>query len=265
MDRKHLKFGLILAVLIAAVFWTTSSHALNNSSLKGPYSVLLTSAAGWTPSNMVGVLNFDGAGNVTGTFQSNIDGTLGSATASGTYSVGAGGTGTMTLTLSTGPVVTYAMAVEASAKQIEMIVSNVAGETADVIAGSAISQGVTLPYTFTDASLKGTYGLALSKIPLDQSNGGPSDMAGTLTFDGKGNIKSGAGTQNENGGVAAFTSTGTYSVNADGTGTIVLDVSGGLVVNFAIALNSDGRGFQLIELTTNSGGRNDVIGGSASR
>jgi hypothetical protein len=38
-----------------------------------------------------------------------------------------------------------------------------------------------------------------------------------------------------------------------------------VVANFALVLNNAGKGFQLIETTTNSGGSNDVIGGNGSR
>jgi hypothetical protein len=265
MDQKHLKFGLILASLVAALVCPPTSYAVNNASLKGPYSVLLTSGPGWTPCNIVGVITFDGAGNLTGTFQTNIAGTLGSSTATGTYSLGSNSAGSLTLNLSSGSTVTYAFAFEATAKQLALVVSNVEGQSADVIGGAAVAQGVTEPYTFTNANLKGTYGMLMTKTPLDDSDGGPAIMSGTLVFDGEGNIKSGAGTFNENASVTSFTSSGTYSVSGNGTGTIALNVSGGLVANFAFAINNAGKGFQLIELTTNAGGRNDVIGGSASR
>lgn len=265
MKARLLEFQFILA-LAAALFLVTPSEALNNSSLKGGYSVLLTSAAGSTPTNMVGVLTFDGAGNANAAFQTNIDGTLGSATGSGTYSVSSNGTGSMSLLLSTGETIGYYLALQDGGKVLQLMVTSESGQSdVEVITGTALPQATTSPYTFTNGSLKGSYRMLMTKVPLDQSDGGPADMAGNLDFDGKGNVTFGAGTMNDNGVVNTFTAAGTYTTNANGAGTVTLNVSGGLVANFAFVLNGEGKALELIELTTNAGGRNDVIGGAASR
>jgi hypothetical protein len=212
----------------------------------------------------VGVLHFDGVSNVTASLQANDKGTLTSGTGSGIYSVKSNGTGSMSLALSNGPTLGFSLALQNGGKQFQLIMSSDSSQTSvNENYGTAISQATALP--FTNVSLKGTYGILMAKIPLDQNNGGPSDLVGTLKFDGLGHITSGAMVMDFNGTVSVVTATGSYAVNSDGSGTATLVVSEGTTANFALALNSLGKGFQLIELTTSTGGRNDVIGGSASR
>lgn len=264
MYNRKLWFGMVFSLLALALLVPADSLAVTNASLNGSYGVLFTSAAGSTPFNAVGVLHFDGVSNVTASLQTNTDGTLASITGSGTYAVNSNGTGSMSLVLSTGPTVGFSLALQSGGKQVQMIESSVSGQTsADEITGTAISQASTLP--FTNASLKGRYGLLMAKIPLDQNNGGPADMVGVLTFDGLGNIKSGRVEMDFNGTVSVLTATGSYAVNGDGSGTATLVVSDGSTQNFALALNSLGKGFQLIFLVSSNGNRHDVIGGSASR
>lgn len=262
VKNRKLCFQIVVVLLVLI---SVRSWALNNANLSGGYSVLLTSAAGATPFNATGVFHFDGVSAVTASLQINAAGTLGTLTGSGSYSVANDGTGSMSISYSDGSTIGYSLGLQPSAKQVQMIESSVNGQTTgvNVVSGSAISQATAL--AFTNKKLKGTYGLLMAKVPLDNQNGGPADMSGVLTFDGQGNIKSASLESNFNGTLSAFTGSGTYQVNSDGSATATMTTSDGLTVNFALTLNSAGKGFQIIELTTSQEGRNDVIGGAASR
>jgi len=90
------------------------THCYTNASIRGNYAIVATYSA--NVALALGVRNFDGAGNVTGTFTLNapVEGsptgarTIITGTQKGTYTVNCDGTGTITRTLtsSTGVVTT---------------------------------------------------------------------------------------------------------------------------------------------------------------
>jgi len=67
---------------------------------------------------------------------------------------------------------------------------------------------------------------------------GPRVAVGILTLDSAGNVSNGLATSSLNGAVAQETFSGTYTVNADCTGTINVTISSGGVELFVITLNS---------------------------
>jgi len=67
---------------------------------------------------------------------------------------------------------------------------------------------------------------------------GPRVAVGILTLDSGGKVSNGLATSSLNGAVAQETFSGTYTVNADCTGTIQVTISSGGVELFAITLNS---------------------------
>jgi hypothetical protein len=66
---------------------------------------------------------------------------------------------------------------------------------------------------------------------------------GVFTLDGQGNLQSGVATSSLNGAVAGETFSGTYTVNADCTGTISVDIFASgteiLVVTLNVAFDDD--------------------------
>jgi hypothetical protein len=116
--------------------------------------------------------------------------------------------------------------------------------TAVLQSNSAITGNAIVTITavqFSNSSLKGNYVFSLSGIDL---NGNAFYAVGTVTADGNGNITAGEEDLNDVSlGYAQTTSiTGTYSVNADGRGTLNLSSSlGNFSYAFAIrALNNAG-------------------------
>ena len=72
---------------------------------------------------------------------------------------------------------------------------------------------------------------------------GPRTAMGVLTLDGQGNLQNGVATSSLNGAVANETFSGTYTVNADCTGTISVDIFASgteiLVVTLNVAFDDD--------------------------
>jgi|SRR5579872_144561 len=91
---------------------------------------------------------------------------------------------------------------------------------------------------------------------------GPIALVGTFTFDGNGNV-TGASVSSQNGNIGRGTYTGTYTVNPDCTGTIVVQGSGGHAAHYSFVMDDGGSGFQYI--CTDSGPISIVYSGTARR
>jgi hypothetical protein len=104
---------------------------------------------------------------------------------------------------------------------------------------------------FSNASLSGGYSFANSGETL-----GPGSIkfaeVGAITFDGAGGFKGNA-TMNDGGTICTATVTGTYSINADGSGSATLTQTpdaasaahGCTTINFPVALALSGGGAQV--------------------
>ena len=74
------------------------------------------------------------------------------------------------------------------------------------------------------ATLKGTFAInGTGSILVPPQFAGPIGIAGTNTFDGNGGV-TGAGMLNQSGSSLPITETGTYTVNSDCTGVIVVQI-----------------------------------------
>src|SRR5215472_375708 len=88
------------------------------------------------------------------------------------------------------------------------------------------------------ASLNGTYAFTTSGEVFRGATVNPMSRVGSFTADGKGGITGGIEDVNTSGvgtNLAIAITGGSYSVNADGRGTLKLDVSG-TSINFAFVL-----------------------------
>jgi hypothetical protein len=74
---------------------------------------------------------------------------------------------------------------------------------------------------------------------------GPYALVGTFTFDGNGGV-TGATTASQNGTIGHGTQTGTYTVNPDCTGTIVVHGSAGFSSHYSFVIDDSGNEFQYI-------------------
>jgi len=253
-NKMHQQFGLAVVVILtcaamAVPMALAQSPAFNNGSLKGSYGFL---AAKWTSDSSenaegdVGVMTFDGAGNVSGSFTLNEAGNVQTATFSGTYSVQSNGTGSISLTVENKFNVTLAFVIDASTKNFQFLQTNCGGGSCGnwVNSGTAIAQVST---SFSNASVKGAYGWLTNKWTSDPNQQAEA-VVGVATFDGAGNMKVSA-TDNTAGTVRTGKLSGTYSVNSDGTGSWVLKDSKGNESDGAFVLNAAGKGLQYLDTT----------------
>jgi len=242
--------------------WTETETATvpSDRRLRGPYSFLVNnwlSNPSDSPVGHLGIVNFDGAGNLTITDTINASGTVGTFAGIGTYSLAKNGTGTLSFTLpDAGLSVTNAIVVDSAGKSIQILTTSCSGcsETTDVYSGTAYAMGAS---SFTNASLEGTYEWNMEKWTSSQSPTAVCRVA-AMTFDGVGKVTF-SGTANTGGTVASYTGSGTYSVNSDGSGTINLVFESGsslilsIVVNSASATGLGAKGLQHLNTASTIG------------
>ena len=271
---KHRMFGLtiIVALLVATntlvIALPAQAATFSNASLKGTYSFLnnlWTANVGTNQFAMVGVLAFDGAGNVTGSYTSISRHTVQTGTLSGIYIVMSNGTGTITITFTPGSTAHFAITLNSTAGTVahglQLLQINDANN--EIISGTALLQATTSA-TYSVASLKGTFAFQYNPRTADGSlaeDGG----VGILTFDGKGNLKGSITIMYDGQLFTGNALTGTYSVNSDGSGR--LSVVSKHNPRLAFALNSVAAGLasgmQFLDTNTGDGSGNLVITGSA--
>ena len=92
--------------------------------------------------------------------------------------------------------------------------------------------------------MKGAQELLTTQWTSSQNSNAQIDL-GILTFDGAGNVKASV-TQDSAGKVTTIKATGTYSVNSDGSGSLMLTSKQGSIT-FAFAIDAAGKGMQLIK------------------
>ena len=210
------------------------------STVRGMYALTLTGQGGWTPLAGVGVLSFDGAGRVVGTWRESRpaagygERVLTDVVYEARYGITDNGTGTLTVSGS-------------EEEDGYLAIRDLRSSGGDVVAGelalvfrsldtgtgalrTAIAVRLPDDTTFTAASLRGRYiGFALGL-------GGQFSVAGfgAVVFDGAGgfseqNVANVQGDSFRERRFVTGTDQGSYTVNSDGTGT----VAGGAVM-FAI-------------------------------
>jgi len=126
---------------------------------------------------------------------------------------------------------------------VQVTDSEVVPATKTMVYSISITANTTSP-TVNDALLQGTYAYFFDGFDKN----GTVMVVGTFTADGKGNITSGTQDSNRISGVAtgATISTGTYSIGADGRGTLELTSTfanqSPLTVDYRVVLDSTGGG-----------------------
>jgi hypothetical protein len=236
-SRRFVQVGVLVFMTIALAL-SSQAATFNKASLKGSYSFLTnlwTANVNTNQFAMVGVMTFDGAGNVTASYTEDSGGVVQTGTASGTYTVNSNGTGAIAFT--TGSTAPFAITLNSTAAKLAHGVQllQTSDNANEVISGTAVLQSTTAQ-TYSVASLKGNL-TSQWNIWTADVNFPEFGNVGIITFDGKGNLK-GSQTEMQGGVLYTGTFTGTYTVNPDGSGTG--STSGGL--QFAFALNSVAAG-----------------------
>ena len=263
VNRRFTQVAILILIGIAVAF-PVRAPAFTNASLKGSFS-FLTSLETANPSTnqfaMVGVLTFDGAGHVTGSFTSISQDTVVTGVLGGTYAVNSNGSGKITFT--TGSTAEFAITLNSTAAGLahglQMLQIN--DSKNEIISGTAVLQSTTT-VTYSLANLKGTFTLQYNPHTADGTLAEDGGVA-VFTFDGKGGIK-GSETTVFDGKVFTGSSPFTYTVNSDGTGTVSPTVKGPQIA-FALNTVAGGlaKGLQFLDTNTSDGTGDLVITGSA--
>ena len=239
-------------------------------SLTGSFGFLINTSIANTSNDsgtaILGVMNFDGAGNVTGSYNFQLGASAGQAgqsatgTFTGTYSSNPDGTGTATLTLDAGITFTFAIVITDGGQGLQLVAT---GCTDSCDLGGIVISGVArAAYA---GPVQGTYGFHFNNSP------DPGQSIGVLSFDGAGNVavsltfvSAGMGPNHDphQAPVLTATSTGTYSVNPDGSGTIVLPAAFGGQGDQTYAFVIVDSGSELLSIQMNRSG-NGVSSGTA--
>jgi hypothetical protein len=112
--------------------------------------------------------------------------------------------------------------------------------------GTANADDAEARLSCSNATLKGTYAHAETGWSIDaQGQATPVATAGFDTFDGDG-TGTGVITINTNGVADNETSTATYSINKDCTGTVVFNDANGSIVHFNVYLSPSGNQMRFI-------------------
>ena len=115
----------------------------------------------------------------------------------------------------------------------------------------------------SNLSLWGTFARReVGTVLLPAAAAGPIAAVGTFTFDGIGNV-TGASVSSQNGNIGHGTQTGTYTVNSDCTGTIIVLGSSGRTSHYSFVTDDGANGFEYI--CTDSGPVSIVYSGTARR
>lgn len=224
-------FAMMMAVQPA---WAGCS----NASLNGPFGYFHGRPSGAAGQKVVvGQIIADGNGNVTGSWTMSLNGAVFSGSLAGTYSIAKNCVGTLTLSNEDQSPADYTIVLDDSHHGFQMLQTD-AGTAQP---GFAVAQG------------KATCGLTGKKQVLALNLLGteyPSDqiaaIVGQVTLDGKGNV-SGTETFSVGGVISSSSSTGTYAVSADCTGTVQILPSGGSPLNFNAVVVGGGKQMLLIE------------------
>jgi hypothetical protein len=249
MEDQMRSFPRLVFVLVLTLTLLSSFASAQSNSLSGSFGYLLNfytvDASGGLA--LLGVMNFDGAGNVTGSYTARSNGghPQGTGTFTGTYSTAPNGVGvkpgSITLAIDIGWILSFDMVVTDGGQGLQLVLTDCSGGCDP--AGAVISGVARAAYT---GPVNGSYGFQLSSNPV------PSGYLGVVSFDGAGNVgisitNIGVAQEGSPPPVTGGTLTGTYSLNPDGSGTVTLpDASGNPALTFAIVAIDGGSGLLLI-------------------
>ncbi len=184
-----------------------SGKKSTSSTLSGSYGIVASgpSTTDGAEEFLSGVVNFN-SGSLSGEVTGGINGAFGNSTVTGSYTVNSNNTVTVAMNLSgqTSPDV-FNVGVSEAGYQADGIQTDGSAEAAVNLQSQVLSSG----QTFNTSSLNGTYAVLCSNVSLLGLN--------YITFDGAGNLSTALAYSGSGAYEGDEASTGTYSVNTDGT------------------------------------------------
>jgi hypothetical protein len=251
-DHVRSLLRLLSVLVLALTLRTISAQSMPPS---GSFGFLLNATYS-DPSNenglaILGVINFDGAGNVTGSYTTEqgssptnssqpVTGTF-----TGTYSSNPDGTGTLTTTADNGTTFTFAMVSTDGGQGLQFVATNCPCNM-----GTTTFSGIARA-AYTGSLNSGSYGFQATNSPT------PAASLGVVKFDGAGNVSMSVtfvGLSGASGQPNLFTgtSTGTYSSNPDGSGAFTLTAANGNMQTYVFVITDGGSGI-LLQQTNRAG------------
>lgn len=217
-SRLAYVWGLLLMLLSALGAQTVQPS--------GPFGFLVSTSYS-DPTNQAGaaiqgVMNFDGTGNVRGPYtleygSSPVPVQTITGNFTGTYSSNPDGTGSITINLDNGDSLTLAMVISDGGHGLDLVATSCSGGfdlSTSVVSGVGVHAKGRVSGSV--AALKGSYGGQFSFSP--QAN----RFNIVANFDGAGNVTLSGTFVGVGPGVGSDTYPGTYGVNSNGTGKIIL-------------------------------------------
>jgi hypothetical protein len=247
MKTRRSVLRLSAPVLVLGLALSASAQV---TSPQGSYGILLNQwiDAKNATSALLALLNFDGAGNVSGSYTlvtksyAVLTGAM-----TGTYSGNPDGSNTVNLTFDIGATLTAAVAVTDGGTGLQFLVTG----------GNAVSPGQIVTGMARIQSAQGTmpagsYGYLLNRWP--DANHDSQGIFGILNLDGAGNVRGSYTTARTTAPTSiSGTFMGTYSVNAGGTGTVTLNLDLGFSSTLAIVVTDGGSGILMLQIDESDG------------
>ncbi len=211
---------------------------------------------------LLGLMNFDGAGNVKGSFtlEYGSGGPLPAETINGTFTgtySSTNGAGNIALTLSSGISLALDMVIADSGHGLELVATSCSGAvgidlSTSVLSGiGAQSKGGT---SLSVGALQGSYGAQFTFSPQ------ASREVSVASFDGAGNVTLSGTFVGTGPSVSSATYPGTYTVKRNATGTITLAPQPGQSAQTFVFVITDEGGHGLLLLQTNRSGDGVAFG-----
>lgn len=261
---RMLRLAASVPVLtLGLALWFAHLMPAQTTSPVGSFGILLnqlkSSDANSSPGAVLGVLNFDGAGNVSGSYTIVSKNPTATGMWTGTDSGNPDGSTTLNLTLDVGATITAAMAVTDGGTGLQIIVTGgTISKPGQVVTGTGriLSAQGTPP--------AGSYGYLLNQLP-DTTNP-PGGIFGIFNLDGAGNVSGSYTIVGNTGPLPSLSGKvmGTYSTNPDGTGSVTISLDVGITTTAAIVVTDGGAGIQMLQ-TSIIGGGNSVVSGTARK
>jgi hypothetical protein len=213
--RKRMIIIITALMFLGGIEFAPSAHAAGQCGLQtvgGSYGTLISGSLLGLPLGgaSVGVVNFNGAGSVTGSDVGSLNGAVFPANFTGSYTVDADCTGTMTVIFDNGFTGTHRILIVDNGREIRSLVT---------LPGAAIT-GIFKRITgqCNPQTIRGGYGGIVTGqvpgLPLTAVAGSPA-----LTFDGAGAF-TGRDVGSFGGMIGTSAISGTYTLGSDCTGTL---------------------------------------------
>lgn len=240
---NFLKLSSIVFVLVTVfAVGSASAATCSDATLKGVYGFIFSGfGVDGTPRALVGQATADGNGNLSGTVTKSKDGTIVTVTFTGTYSAAKNCTGSLTFIDQDGETRDANFVFDNSNKGFQAIQT----DSGRVNSGFALAEGAAV---CAENGKKLTFAANLSGSVIGV---GPVAYVEQVILNGKGNV-SGNGTFSLDGTIYTVPITGTYTENADCTGSAQITPKGFSTLNFNFVVVDVGKEILLIETDTDT-------------